>query len=1088
MKRLLVITTFVLAVPILIASAVVAWRAQHKPAVVYTDGQTIHQHSSTASLRQILWLPPTALNDRINTIQAEYEPCISPDGQTLYFVRGKAGTNADIFVAHRSIDHSGTWNDPEPRTTINSADDELGPAISSDGLILYFYSNRPGGLGGYDLWRSQRTDSGWQTPHNLGQTVNTEFNEYSPALSPDGSRLYFASNRPQPGDPPSRAKTSWPATLRENTYRRDYDLFLSLVINDEPQPAAALNTLNTTWDEGSPAFSPAGDFLYFSSNRVGGHGGFDLYRSRLLRGDHLAAENIGVEVNTAANELDPALSMGGFALHFSSDRPTSLAANTAEPDYNLYQTMSREVFGEDEAREPLVDWASLARAILPSLLWLLLGLLALLALAALIRGMQSRRMSLMARCLMASLIAHLILMILLTFWQVTTSLTNALHEGGSKITIASNAASDELAAQIRSGSTETTFEFAATPTSRAATDIPTSSETALTQLDAQPTAAPAPNPIEFAANPSESEPVETRPLPLLAHEVAVMQIVEAPAPSAEAPTTAAEPTPDNFQAPQLSSSRKSETAPTPIEPQPALAISIPVETTGNFELPATRFDTATIAESTPPTSQQTKLDAAIPNSAALSKSATEIAIPSAQPVQVAEASTTPKHETVYTSKRVIAPTASNAQTSATSPLGQTVQLNPESTSTAIGAAATDSAAISFEPHMSGDGSANLQTSPTPTEFARASEFTLPAFVPDSGSSTKAPPVEPFAQRREENRKDILEKMGGSEATERAVALALKWLAAHQNEDGRWAAKTFDDNCGQCSGAGKFNNDMATTALAIMCFLASDHTHRKDGGYRTLVDRGLTWLLSHQKPDGDLRGAESMYSHGIATIALAEAYGMTHDEKLLEPVRKAVAFIVAARNESTGGWRYEPGQAGDTSVLGWQVMALVSAKRAGITAPQETFESARSWMELVSGNQSGQYAYQPGQRPTPSMTAEGMFVQQLLGSTPEQPHMRASAQYLLRNPPRWTKGASTYYWYYATLAMFQNQGSEWQEWNAAVSRQLLDNQQTNGNAAGSWDPIDNWSKIGGRVYQTALCTLSLEVYYRYLPMYGRAQAH
>ena len=333
------------------------------------------------------------------------------------------------------------------------------------------------------------------------------------------------------------------------------------------------------------------------------------------------------------------------------------------------------------------------------------------------------------------------------------------------------------------------------------------------------------------------------------------------------------------------------------------------------------------------------------------------------------------------------------------------------------------------------------------------------------------------------REQLVREMGGTPATERAVELALKWLAAHQGRDGRWAARDFDDRCGDCGGRAKFDTDVATTALALMCFLAADHTHFKDGPYREAVSRAVAWLIAQQKPDGDLRAGETMYSHGIASIALSETWGMTRDESLRQPVENAIAFICSPVNLRAGGWRYEPGQFGDTSVLGWQVMAMSSAQRGGLNVPQAYFEMARTWLDSVSTQaRPGLYAYQPGQRHSPSMTAEAMFVQQLLGLAPGVPRMRDSADYLLQHLPRWRGETSSYYWYYATLAMFQHQGQAWEQWNATLTDQLLEHQHTSGALAGSWDPRDNWSKVGGRVYQTALCTLSLEVYYRYLPMY------
>jgi hypothetical protein len=118
-----------------------------------------------------------------------------------------------------------------------------------------------------------------------------------------------------------------------------------------------------------------------------------------------------------------------------------------------------------------------------------------------------------------------------------------------------------------------------------------------------------------------------------------------------------------------------------------------------------------------------------------------------------------------------------------------------------------------------------------------------------------------------------------------------------------------------------------------------------------------------------------------------------------------------------------------------------------------------------------------------MTAEGMFTQQLLGTPRDDPRMQASVAYILRHPPDWEDEVNTYYWYYATLALFHHQGPAWREWNDAIEEELLDHQVQSGPAAGSWDPVGLWAPVGGRVYQTALCTLMLEVYYRYLPMYA-----
>jgi hypothetical protein len=118
-----------------------------------------------------------------------------------------------------------------------------------------------------------------------------------------------------------------------------------------------------------------------------------------------------------------------------------------------------------------------------------------------------------------------------------------------------------------------------------------------------------------------------------------------------------------------------------------------------------------------------------------------------------------------------------------------------------------------------------------------------------------------------------------------------------------------------------------------------------------------------------------------------------------------------------------------------------------------------------------------------MTAEGMFVQSLLGTSCDDPQMETSAQYILKSPPDWEQ-SNTYYWYYATLALFQQQGDAWTSWNEKLVPELLAHQEKTGRATGSWPPDGEWAPTAGRVYQTALCALMLEVYYRYLPMYSQ----
>ena len=221
---------------ILAAGAIVAWRVNQRGRTYYTDADRIRIAQAQAPVRRILWQPAEPVPSAAGAQADEYEPRVSADGRTLVFVRGRAGANADLYMRERTPEG---WGEPEPIAAINTEHDELGPELAPDGKSLYFYSDRPGGLGGYDIWVSRRTPTGWGEPANLGPTVNTPANEYGPALTPDGTCLYFSSNRARPGEP-NRVSDAWPATIREQRARHDYDLYRSDLVASGPSQAAAV--------------------------------------------------------------------------------------------------------------------------------------------------------------------------------------------------------------------------------------------------------------------------------------------------------------------------------------------------------------------------------------------------------------------------------------------------------------------------------------------------------------------------------------------------------------------------------------------------------------------------------------------------------------------------------------------------------------------------------------------------------------------------------------------------------------------------------------------------------------------------------
>jgi hypothetical protein len=342
------------------------------------------------------------------------------------------------------------------------------------------------------------------------------------------------------------------------------------------------------------------------------------------------------------------------------------------------------------------------------------------------------------------------------------------------------------------------------------------------------------------------------------------------------------------------------------------------------------------------------------------------------------------------------------------------------------------------------------------------------------------------------RVEMVTKEGGTTLTEAAVARGLRWLANHQNADGSWSLNAFHRaaDC-SCGGPGAFSGKAPGTALAMLPFLGAGQTHLA-GKYQDTVSRGLRWMIQTQGEDGDLRdganGNEGMYTHGQSAIVLCEAYAMTGDEELRIPSQKAIDFILKAQYND-GGWRYSPSprsQAGDTSVVGWQLMALQSARSANLTVPDETWGLADLYLDSVQHRGGALYSYQARGGPTPVMTAEGLLCRMYLGWTKDRSGLIDGVRYLVEdNLPR-DSNPNIYYWYYGTQVMHHYGGEEWETWNVQMRDILCSSQETSGHPAGSWQPRGDHAGAGGRIYMTSLALCTLEVYYRHLPVFRQIE--
>ncbi|MBV9125388.1 MAG: hypothetical protein JO112_18690 [Planctomycetes bacterium] len=376
---------------------------------------------------------------------------------------------------------------------------------------------------------------------------------------------------------------------------------------------------------------------------------------------------------------------------------------------------------------------------------------------------------------------------------------------------------------------------------------------------------------------------------------------------------------------------------------------------------------------------------------------------------------------------------------------------------------------------------------------------------------------------------LLAEGGGNTRSEAAVASGLIWLHCHQAPDGHWSNDHFNRftiheltyaekqalkartdlspeqksaefsseyvAC-SCEGAGQ-NNDAAATGFGLLPFLGAGYTHlgakraetRRGKDFSAGVERGLKFLILKQNAAGGF--GEPMYSQGIATITLCEAYGLTSDPMLKGPAQRAVGYIIRGQN-TDGGWRYSPNQGpSDTSVTGWQVMALKSAQMAGLQVPQTTLEGVTHYLDSASSPEGDKYGYQ-GPSATPTMTAVGLLCRMYNNHWgPRSAALIKGVDYLRQTPPDGPGAVQNiYYYYYATQVFHHFGGEAWDFWNPKMRDRLI-NSQDQGNdpkhthQKGSWSPnADAWGSQGGRMMMTSLSILTLEVYYRYLPLYRR----
>ena len=389
-------------------------------------------------------------------------------------------------------------------------------------------------------------------------------------------------------------------------------------------------------------------------------------------------------------------------------------------------------------------------------------------------------------------------------------------------------------------------------------------------------------------------------------------------------------------------------------------------------------------------------------------------------------------------------------------------------------------------------------SPYEEELAAAAPVELSDFglssAPDvTTNNVNAYDGNSLSGRGHASRAKLVRQGGGTAQSEEAVEAALAWLAEHQNRDGTWHLDHRGNTCqGQCGNPGNIENSYkSATALALLPFLGAGQT-RFEGKYRSVVGRGLDALVRLGEKPRQGAGASwvdggTMYAHGLSAIAMCEAYGMTGESQLAMPAQAAIDYIVSSQNPNDGGWRYSFQQAGDTSVAGWQIMALKSAHLAKLNVPHSTVEGASKFLDFMQQDDYGsRYAYtidgkNGGFRP--SVSSVGLLCRMYLGWKKDSQGIMEGVERIAKVGP---SDSDYYYNYYAAQLIFQytnGSGPMWRQWNEKLREQLIRTQAKEGHAKGSWYVNHGHdTESGGRLYCTALGCMTLEVYYRHMPIY------
>jgi hypothetical protein len=1091
----------------------------------FSDGARTYDTQDAGAVRYAVWETPERLSDAINTSAGESRPALSPDGRWMVFVVGERGLNSDLYLARMK---DGKPVDPELLTALDTAQDESSPAFAGDGL--YFASDRLGGAGGLDLYRAPYADGVFGAAERLGGGVNSPLDDCDPAPRPGTRELAFASNRRGSNFDLYRAAPA--ASTASGS--------LSAPDSDGAVAVAPIEELNSPRDEREPAFTADGRTLFFASNREKASADFDLYRS--VRSDDAWSAPVALAgLNSEVSERAPLPAFDDFSLYFSRDSGANGLDLLRARSIELFRLPGRPVGWLDlvilgallllalmawlAKRWPKLD--TLYKCYLISLIVHLLLLLWFQGLFVDGGGTPRARTrdAIRVRVLPSA---------------PTLSAANRERAGRTE-----SERTHEIPSEAPPKMFTAELDSERQRVSPAELEAPHPSEPTAPARRAAATDASAPSPATDVALADQAQPrlrSEAAPALDLAPRSLAGQHPSSAGSGPESRTSFA--VRDGGETPSAATSLTAPASPAaraPARNEAALLPSSPSAVAAPVAIAAPKAELSRISGGSSGLSLDALADldkipggapsergAGIePQLSAAGSRAAESPDSNARPSTgwITALAPTPELEDASSGDRQSAietPPVSNPAVGLrdSEPVAKIVEASAPAPGS--GAGSSDMLAALAAPAGIAERGTDvrehaLDAAPSKHTFAREEAVPPPApkalalEAPEDRRPVEPPRPEkrwentPYQNRAGEDKTRALVLNGGTRETEAAVAKGLAYLAKIQRPTGGWGdVENLDEKYGSVA--------VGKTGLALLAFLGAGHTHLSHTQYSQNALNAVAFLLALQDPESGHFGDSDAYSHGIATYALAECYALSGENALREPLERAVAHILSKQNHAPdprlfGGWSYyyKDDRVFDrwprTSITVWQVMALESARLGGLTVPEQVFDDAATFIDHAEDEARGWYRYNhdpsrlSSSWPTlPASTPAALFALSLVGRDITAPEFKRPREFVLtRVPTEYRRGSedefvqrgqgNLYFWYYGTLSMFRAGGNAWQRWNAGMKDTLVRGQKKDG----SWGPIDVYCSYAqddekDRSYSTAMCVLSLEVYYRYyLPL-------